>query len=69
MCLCDVDEEGPEGLTQFLLVEVRKLREQLRMSRLCERRFSQRCRVAEEERNRSERKAKELQQDRIQLER
>ncbi|XP_056608222.1 caspase recruitment domain-containing protein 10 isoform X2 [Triplophysa dalaica] len=68
-CSIMLDEEGPEGLTQFLLVEVRKLREQLRMSRLCERRFSQRCRVAEEERSRSERKAKELQQDRIQLER
>lgn len=69
MCLCVVDEEGPEGLTQFLLVEVRKLREQLRMSRLCERRSSQRCRVAEEERSRAERKAQELRQDRIQLER
>lgn len=68
-CSIMLDEEGPEGLTQFLLVEVRKLREQLRMSRLCERRFSQRCRVAEEERSRAERKAQELRQDRIQLER
>ncbi|XP_051569356.1 caspase recruitment domain-containing protein 11-like [Myxocyprinus asiaticus] len=68
-CSIMLDEEGPEGLTQFLLVEVRKLREQLRCSRLCERRFSQRCRVAEEERSRAERKAQELLQDRIQLER
>lgn len=63
------DEEGPEGLTQFLLVEVRKLREQLRNSRLCERRLSQRCRMAEEERSRAERKAQELRRDRLQLER
>ncbi|TNN58467.1 Caspase recruitment domain-containing protein 10 [Liparis tanakae] len=63
------DEEGPEGLTQFLLVEVRKLREQLRSSRVCERRLSQRCRVAEDERSRAERKAQELRQDRLQLER
>ncbi|KAG1966976.1 caspase recruitment domain-containing protein 11 isoform X1 [Pimephales promelas] len=68
-CSIMLDEEGPEGLTQFLLLEVRKLREQLRGSRLCERRLSQRCRVAEEERSRAERKAQELRQDRIQLER
>lgn len=63
------DEEGPEGLTQFLLLEVRKLREQLRSSRLCERRLSQRCRVAEEERSRAERKAHGLRHDKLQLER
>ncbi|GLD60457.1 caspase recruitment domain-containing protein 10-like protein, partial [Lates japonicus] len=63
------DEEGPEGLTQFLLLEVRKLREQLRNSRMCERRLSQRCRMAEEERSRAERKAQELRHDRLQLER
>ncbi|XDV12119.1 hypothetical protein PO909_000849, partial [Leuciscus waleckii] len=68
-CSIMLDEEGPEGLTQFLLLEVRKLREQLRGSRLCERRLSQRCRVAEEERSRAERKAQELRQDRIQQER
>lgn len=66
---CLLEEDGPEGLTQFLLLEVRKLREQLRGSRLCERRLSQRCRVAEEERSRAERKAQELRTDRIQLER
>lgn len=68
-CLCSPDEEGPEGLTQFLLLEVRKLREQLRNSRMCERRLSQRCRMAEEERSRAERKAQELRHDRLQLER
>ncbi|KAK7175527.1 hypothetical protein R3I93_002443 [Phoxinus phoxinus] len=68
-CSIMLDEEGPEGLTQFLLLEVRKLREQLRGSRLCERRLSQRCRVAEEERSRAERKAQELRQDRMQQER
>lgn len=56
-------------MTQFLLLEVRKLREQLRNSRMCERRLSQRCRMAEEERGRAERKAQELRQDRLQLER
>ncbi|KAL2101328.1 hypothetical protein ACEWY4_003089 [Coilia grayii] len=68
-CSCLLEEDGPEGLTQFLLLEVRKLREQLRASRVCERRLSQRCRVAEEERSCAERKAKELRTDRIQLER
>uniref|UniRef100_A0A672RGR0 Caspase recruitment domain-containing protein 11-like n=1 Tax=Sinocyclocheilus grahami TaxID=75366 RepID=A0A672RGR0_SINGR len=68
-CSIILDEEGPEGLTQFLLLEVRKLREQLHCSRVCERRLSQRCRVAEDERGRAERKAQELCQDRIQLER
>lgn len=68
-CLNSPDEEGPEGLTQFLLLEVRKLREQLRNSRMCERRLSQRCRMAEEERGRAERKAQELRHDRLQLER
>ncbi|KAM6905071.1 caspase recruitment domain-containing protein 11 [Xenentodon cancila] len=68
-CSLILDEEGPEGLTQFLLLEVRKLREQLRHSRLCERRLSQRCRVAEEERSRAEHKARELRHDRLQLER
>uniref|UniRef100_UPI003AAB36ED caspase recruitment domain-containing protein 10 n=1 Tax=Centroberyx gerrardi TaxID=166262 RepID=UPI003AAB36ED len=68
-CSLILDEEGPEGLTQFLLLEVRKLREQLRNTRMCERRLSQRCRVAEEERSRAERKAQELRHDRLQLER
>ncbi|KAM9844027.1 caspase recruitment domain-containing protein 11 [Aulostomus maculatus] len=68
-CSLILDEEGPEGLTQFLLLEVRKLREQLRNSRMCERRLSQRCRMAEEERSRAERKAHELRHDRLQLER
>lgn len=56
-------------MTQFLLLEVRKLREQLRNSRMCERRLSQRCRMAEEERSRAERKAQERRHDRLQLER
>ncbi|XP_017272012.1 caspase recruitment domain-containing protein 10 [Kryptolebias marmoratus] len=68
-CSLILDEEGPEGLTQFLLLEVRKLREQLRNSRLCERRLSQRCRMAEEERSRAERKAQELRHDKLLLER
>ncbi|XP_043082278.1 caspase recruitment domain-containing protein 10 isoform X2 [Puntigrus tetrazona] len=68
-CSIMLDEEGPEGLTQFLLLEVRKLREQLHCSRVCERRLSQRCRVAEDERSRAERKTQELRQDRTQLER
>ncbi|XP_033944307.1 caspase recruitment domain-containing protein 10 isoform X2 [Pseudochaenichthys georgianus] len=68
-CSLILDEEGPEGLTQFLLLEVRKLREQLRNSRLCERRLSQRCRMAEDERSRAERKAQELRRHRLQLER
>ncbi|CAL9693660.1 unnamed protein product [Knipowitschia caucasica] len=67
-CSLILDEEGPEGLTQFLLLEVKKLREQLKNSRLCERRLSQRCRMAEEERSRAERKAQELRRDRLQLE-
>ncbi|XP_035470514.2 caspase recruitment domain-containing protein 10 [Scophthalmus maximus] len=68
-CSLILDEEGPEGLTQFLLLEVRKLREQLRNSRMCERRLSQRCRVAEDERSRAERKTQELRHNRLQLER
>ncbi|XP_074552988.1 caspase recruitment domain-containing protein 11 [Halichoeres trimaculatus] len=68
-CSLILDEEGPEGLTQFLLLEVRKLREQLRHSRMCERRLSQRCRMAEDERSRAERKAQDLRHDRLQLER
>lgn len=36
---------------------------------MCERRLSQRCRVAEDERSRAERKAQELRHDRLQLER
>ncbi|XP_068193006.1 caspase recruitment domain-containing protein 11 [Antennarius striatus] len=68
-CSLILDEEGPEGLTQFLLLEVRKLRQQLRNSRLCERRLSQRCRMAEEERSRAERKTQELRHDKLQLER
>lgn len=68
-CCVPPDEEGPEGLTQFLLLEVRKLREQLRGSRVCERRLSQRCRVAEEERSRAERKTLDLRHDRLQMER
>ncbi|XP_066530084.1 caspase recruitment domain-containing protein 10 [Hoplias malabaricus] len=68
-CSMMLDEEGPEGLTQFLLLEVNKLRAQLRCTRLCERRLSQRCRVAEDERSRAEKKAQDLRQDRAQLER
>ncbi|KAB5517566.1 hypothetical protein PHYPO_G00168630 [Pangasianodon hypophthalmus] len=68
-CSMMLDEEGHEGLTQFLLLEVRKLREQLRNSRMCERRLSQRCRVAEDERSRVERKNQELRQEHSQLER
>ncbi|KAJ8254347.1 hypothetical protein COCON_G00209590 [Conger conger] len=68
-CSIILDEEGPEGLTQFLLLEVRKLREQLRGTRLCERRLSLRCRVAEDERGRAERKMQELRHERLQLER
>ncbi|XP_048847968.1 caspase recruitment domain-containing protein 10 isoform X3 [Brienomyrus brachyistius] len=68
-CSMLVDEEGPEGLTQFLLLEVRKLREQLQNSRQCERRLSQRCRMAEEERGRAERRVQELRHNRLQLER
>ncbi|TRY88399.1 hypothetical protein DNTS_018305 [Danionella cerebrum] len=63
------NEEGPEGLTQFLLLELRKLREQLHCSRVCERRLSQRCRVAEEERSRAERRVQEMRQEHCQLER
>ncbi|XP_023685632.2 caspase recruitment domain-containing protein 10 isoform X1 [Paramormyrops kingsleyae] len=68
-CSMLVDEEGPEGLTQFLLLEVRKLREQLRNSRQCDRRLSQRCRMAEEERGRAERRVQELRHNQLQLER
>ncbi|CDQ89071.1 unnamed protein product [Oncorhynchus mykiss] len=68
-CSIILDEEGPEGLTQFLLLEVRKLREQLLGSRVCERHLSQRCRVAEEERSRAERKTLDLRHDRLQIER
>ncbi|XP_053539999.1 caspase recruitment domain-containing protein 10 isoform X3 [Ictalurus punctatus] len=68
-CSMMLDEEGHEGLTQFLLLEVRKLRDQLRNSRMCERQLSQRCRVAEDERSRAERKNQELRQEHSQLER
>ncbi|KAL4658045.1 caspase recruitment domain-containing protein 10-like isoform X2 [Arapaima gigas] len=68
-CSMLVDEEGQEGLTQFLLLEVQKLREQLKNSRQCERRLSQRCRVAEEDRSCAERRIQELWHDRLQLER
>lgn len=70
ICLSvSTDEEGPEGLTQFLLLEVRKLREQLKNSRLCERRLTQQCRAAEEERTCAERKAQELLRDKQQVQR
>ncbi|GAA6068552.1 caspase recruitment domain-containing protein 11, partial [Tachysurus ichikawai] len=62
-------EEGHEGLTQFLLLEVRKLREQLRNSRMCERHLSQRCHVAEDERSRAEKRYQELRKEHSQLER
>ncbi|XP_051904205.1 caspase recruitment domain-containing protein 11 isoform X1 [Hippocampus zosterae] len=68
-CSLILDEEGPEGLTQFLLLEVQKLRVQLQNSQMSERRLSQRCRVAEDDRSRAERKAQELRHDRLQLER
>ncbi|XP_024920068.1 caspase recruitment domain-containing protein 10 isoform X2 [Cynoglossus semilaevis] len=68
-CSLILDEEGPEGLTQFLLLEVRKLREQLKNSRLCERRLTQQCRAAEEERTCAERKAQELLRDKQQVQR
>ncbi|CAL8264719.1 unnamed protein product [Gadus morhua 'NCC'] len=68
-CSLILDEEGPEALTQFLLLEVKKLREQLRNARLCERRLSKRCRAAEEERSRAEGKAHDHRYERLQLER
>ncbi|XP_060721174.1 caspase recruitment domain-containing protein 10 isoform X1 [Tachysurus vachellii] len=68
-CSMMLDEEGHEGLTQFLLLEVRKLREQLRNSRMCERHLSQRCHVAEDERSRAEKRYQELREEHSQLER
>ncbi|CAL8237178.1 unnamed protein product [Boreogadus saida] len=53
-------EEGPEALTEFLLLEVKKLQEQLRNARLCERRLSKRCRA--------EGKAHDHRYERLQLE-
>ncbi|XP_061829485.1 caspase recruitment domain-containing protein 11 [Nerophis lumbriciformis] len=61
-CSLILDEEGPQVLTQFLLVEVRQLRQQLQKSQRCERSVSRRCQVAEDER-------RELRHDRQVLQR
>ncbi|MGH0150552.1 UNVERIFIED_CONTAM: hypothetical protein FKN15_018074 [Acipenser sinensis] len=68
-CSIILDEEGPEGLTQFLLVEVKKLREQLKESRLAERRLSQRCRAVDEERRCGEERLRLLREERARLDR
>ncbi|XP_058875828.1 caspase recruitment domain-containing protein 10-like [Acipenser ruthenus] len=68
-CSIILDEEGPEGLTQFLLVEVKKLREQLKESRLAERRLSQRCRAVDEERRCGEERLRLLREERSRLDR
>ncbi|XP_051790880.1 caspase recruitment domain-containing protein 10-like [Erpetoichthys calabaricus] len=62
-CSIILDEEGPEGLTQFLLEEVKKLREQLKNSKLCEKRLSQRFRMVEEERRHAEQRLKQMQEE------
>ncbi|KAF3846756.1 hypothetical protein F7725_003834 [Dissostichus mawsoni] len=69
-CSLILDKDlAPLVFADLCICMVRKLREQLRNSRLCERRLSQRCRMAEDERSRAERKAQELRQHRLQLER
>lgn len=60
-CSMILDEEGPEGLTQFLMTEVRRLREARKSQLQREQQLQSRCRVLEEERTGLEQRQRELQ--------
>lgn len=60
--LCPIDEEGPEGLTQFLMTEVRRLREARKSQLQREQQLQARGRVLEEERAGLEQRLREQQQ-------
>ncbi|XP_054997097.1 caspase recruitment domain-containing protein 10 isoform X1 [Sorex araneus] len=61
-CSMILDEEGPEGLTQFLMTEVRRLREARKGQLQREQQLQARARALEEERAAQERRLRELQQ-------
>ncbi|XP_074082974.1 caspase recruitment domain-containing protein 10 isoform X2 [Macrotis lagotis] len=61
-CSMILDEEGPEGLTQFLMTEVRRLREQRKAQLQKEQQLQAQTRALEEERTVLERKLAEQQQ-------
>lgn len=60
--LCPADEEGPEGLTQFLMTEVRRLREARKSQLQREQQLQARGRMLEEERAGLEQRLREQQQ-------
>ncbi|KAM5174951.1 caspase recruitment domain-containing protein 10 [Callospermophilus lateralis] len=61
-CSMILDEEGPEGLTQFLMTEVRRLREARKTQLQREQQLQARGRVLEEERAGLEQRLREQQQ-------
>ncbi|KAM9230774.1 caspase recruitment domain-containing protein 10 isoform 1-T1 [Dugong dugon] len=61
-CSMILDEEGPEGLTQFLMTEVRRLREARKNQLQREQQLQARGRVLEEERTMLEQRLREQQQ-------
>ncbi|KAM4883326.1 caspase recruitment domain-containing protein 10 [Thomomys bottae] len=61
-CSMILDEEGPEGLTQFLMTEVRRLREARKSQLQREQQLQARGRVLEEERAGLEQRLQEQQQ-------
>ncbi|KAM8779454.1 caspase recruitment domain-containing protein 10 isoform 2-T2 [Rhynchonycteris naso] len=61
-CSMILDEEGPEGLTQFLMTEVRRLREARKSQLQREQQLQARGRVLEEERAGLEQRLREHQQ-------
>uniref|UniRef100_A0A4W2F094 Caspase recruitment domain-containing protein 10 n=1 Tax=Bos indicus x Bos taurus TaxID=30522 RepID=A0A4W2F094_BOBOX len=61
-CSMILDEEGPEGLTQFLMTEVRRLREARKSQLQREQQLQARGRVLEEERAGLEQRLREQQQ-------
>ncbi|XP_060044916.1 caspase recruitment domain-containing protein 10 isoform X2 [Erinaceus europaeus] len=61
-CSMILDEEGPEGLTQFLMTEVRRLREARKSQLHREQQLQARGRVLEEERAGLEQRLREQQQ-------
>ncbi|KAM5251975.1 caspase recruitment domain-containing protein 10 isoform 2-T2 [Hipposideros larvatus] len=61
-CSMILDEEGPEGLTQFLMTEVRRLREARKSQLQREQQLQARVRVLEEERAGLEQRLREQQQ-------
>lgn len=61
-CSMILDEEGPEGLTQFLMTEVRRLREARKSQLQREQQLQARGRALEEERAGLEQRLREQQQ-------